>query len=404
MLSWIRKLYNNIKMRCTSKASRILPPAFSIKDKLILWSLLVISICSLFYIIDQKCFQLYFSSSNCGAYIAFSVLLVAFLIDRVIRHKFFLHEERREDPSEIYALFVEVDTVERRLTVPEERPKDYAQKEKQLKGEMGQLKDFGELGWTEYRVLSLNQMLVDFLKIDQLIMRAQSSLEDLQEYNDDRYDEKHYDEWKQRVNDSTKMIEEIRKLELKKSSPDLLKIDDAAEMLRAVLSTLLEHVADYDRYWAEGKAIVNNLKKYLVVAILLLVPMSLIPLWCCTSCGGNLSIFNWGLLGIVGSFACVLMSFYKSDYVDVGSTKGKEVLSRSIIGTGLGFLAGIILYSLICGGILDGMLFPDIPSQGSKLNDIDIYRSIFWAITSGFSFECIFGYLENKAKNTMSNG
>lgn len=405
MCNYIKDVFNKIKLFFRRHPQNEFPPKLSRWQRIFLFIIKVSIICALLYILGQTCPIIFPISSICGTYFAFGVLLAMFLFDRILRHKILVHEARLEDPSEIHSLFVEAANVELRLTEPEKRPKADDYKIENLKKEVERLKGLGKKGWTEYQVLSLNQMFIEFLKIEELKARAKSTLEDLQEYSDDRYDEQHYKEWKERVVNATKKIEDIDKeAELKKEKPDLLKIDDSAEMLRAELNTLLEHVADYDRYWAEGSAVINNLKIYLVVAVILGIPMSLISLWHPGFSNVTLSIFNWGLLGIVGSIAAVLMSLYKSDYVDVGNTKGRKVLSRSVIGTSLGFLAGIILYSLIAGGILDGLAFPDIPTIKPELKILDIYRSIFWGIASGFCFESIFGYLESKTEKTVSEG
>jgi len=243
----MNNLLNKIKAIIAFKEKDPFPPSYSLTERLyfiIIW----VPLCgALLYLLDQFCFNGFVNKSVCGTYIAFTILLIMFLFDRILRHKMIRHDERREDPSEVQALFVEAETVAPRLEKPETRPEDYEQKVKNLNEEIKRLKNLGERGWTEYQVLSLNQMVVDFLKIEELKTRAKSSLEDLQEYSDDRYDEKHYEDWKERVEEATKKIEDIEKAEIE----NLLKIDTSAEPLRAELNILLEHVADYDRYWAE---------------------------------------------------------------------------------------------------------------------------------------------------------
>jgi len=323
-----------------------------------------------------------------GTYIAFSIVVAVIVIHYCVWNKIIVHKARLEDRSEVDAIIVEVDTVEPRLMEPEERPRDYARKKQELMEEKKRLKDIGERGWTEYQVLSLNQLLVDFLKEDELRGRALASLEDLQEYtgySSDRHDPQHYEQWRERID---KAIKNIRSDE-----EDKLKRDEAAEMLRGELKTLLEHVADYEQYWVRGSVIVRGLMTCGVSAIPILLAMGLLPI---IHPNGSevLGILNWGFLGIAGAITAVLLNLHKSDLLYVGSTLGKKHLWRTVLGAALGLVAGVILYSMIAGGILSGSAFPEINSKTIQNSEgLDIGRSIFWGITSGFSFEWVFDHL-----------
>jgi len=363
------------------------------------WVVLVISyiafVLASLFLIDQLCFGI-FQSCICCTYVAFGILIAVLIIDRLIRTKLFIHKARLEDESEVIAMIIEAKTVEPRLLDPE-KPDNYEEKKIQLKKEVERLENLGPKEWTEYQVLSLNQLLVDFLKVDELKARARSSLEDLQEYADDRYDEKHYDELDWRIDEAINNIEDAH---------EPSERDDAAEVLRGELRTLLEHVADYDRYWAEGSEIIRGLMTCGVVAIPILLAMGLLPILHPASDVDILHIFNWGLLGISGAITAVLLNIRSSNLVKVGSTRGKEELWRAVLGSTLGLVAGILLYSMIAGGILSGSIFPDdgafleISSQVEKPMSklFNIARSIFWGIASGFSFEWVFDSLRNVTK------
>ena len=135
---------------------------------------------ALVYLIDQFSFQLAPPSVFLSD-LALALALSTFLVWKIINRRILLHEARIEDPSEVASTFVEADNVERRLTDPE-KPDDFDGKVKELQTEVQRLKKLGRDRWTEYEILSLNQLLVEFLKPDELKARAQSSLEDLQEY------------------------------------------------------------------------------------------------------------------------------------------------------------------------------------------------------------------------------
>lgn len=269
-----------------------------------------------------------------------------------------------------------------------------------MKNEANRLERLGSRGWTEYQVLSLNQLLVDFLKEDELKGRARSSLEDLFEYTEwssSRHDPEHYVQWEERINEA---IDEIDK-----SDGGDLERDQAAERLRAELRTLLEHVADYDQYWDQGSVTIRILMTCGVVTIPLLVSMGLLPLLHPAGAMG-IGIMNWGLLGISGALAAVLLNLHKSDLLYVGSTKGREAIWRAILGAALGLVAGILMYSMIAGGLLAGDIFPSVEAfpntgLGTTSNQIameDVARSIFWGVFSGFSFEWVFDRLRSATK------
>ncbi len=226
------------------------PPALKRREVFYLWASGVVAVVALLFVIEQFCcahplawlFKLLWScdiSLSCvwGTYVALGAIFTAIVIYHLIFHKLKVHLGRLEDISEVEATFVEVRTVEARVNKPE-KPDRYEEKKEQLEAEVRRLKELERDGWTEYQVLSVNQMLVDFLKVDELQARAKSSLEDLQEYVDDRYDRRHFKEWEGRIDDAIKMI--------KKGGEEKVR-GDSAEKLRGELRTLLEHIADYER-------------------------------------------------------------------------------------------------------------------------------------------------------------
>ena len=116
-----------------------------------------------------------------GTYVAFSIVIFVVVIHNVIYHKIKVHKARLEDRSEVKAIIIEARTVKPRLSTPQ-KPDDYDEKKKELDREIERLECLGSNEWTEYEILSLNKLLVDFLKEGELKARAMSSLEDLQEY------------------------------------------------------------------------------------------------------------------------------------------------------------------------------------------------------------------------------
>jgi len=388
----LERIYSFFKLQET------FPPKLLWWQWIILVTAYLFGASALLYVLDQFCLlNLHIRNSICGTYIALSIVLTILIIDRLIRHKLIDHRARLVDHSDVEALFVEAKTVEARLTFPEGKPlkpDDYKKKEEELRKEVERLEKLGHEGWTEYQVLSLSQMLIDFLKIDDLKARARSTLTDLEEYVvDSAYpiDQRLLYHWEDRINEAIDKIDEIKNKDIKD-----LELDDIAEKLRAELRTLLEDVASYEESWAKGSIIVRALTVLGVLTIPILLAMGLLPL---LHPDGNkiLGIPNWGLFGISGAITGVLLSLRQSILVEVGNTEGKKELRHAILGTGLGLVAGILLYSMIAGGILSGALFPKITSEPLKPDELNsnLARSIFWGIASGFSFEWVFDRVRN---------
>jgi hypothetical protein len=334
-------------------------------------------------------------------YFTFTLMLILLLVIRYLNHESIEYKARLVDESSVRSMLVEAKTVDKRLAMTEE---EFKKKKTDLEEEVTRLRKMGSDGWIEYEVLSLNQMLIDFLKIDALIARARSTLAGLGEYAEDTsidLDRRQYFIWEEKINGAIRDIEEKRK---EKDTTDK-DVDKCAEKLKAETSELFDTIADYEQYWGMGSAYMRGLYIYGVQAIFILIAMGLLPLYYGDE---TLGLFNWGVLGISGSIAAVLWGLRKSKLVEVGHGFARNEIWRSVTGTGLGFLAGILMYSMIVGGFLEGELFPKLisPAQEGFLTQEEcrlvlrgIGRSIFWAIASGFCFETIF----EKVRGTVGN-
>lgn len=318
-------------------------------------------------------------SCICWPYIGFGAVLAGLFVDRFLRNERSLHEARLEDRSVVEALIVQARNVTPRLP-DSEKPDNYEQKMLQLSKEVDNLEALGPEGWTEFQILSLDQMLVEFLKLDDLKAISDSSLGDLEDYAGDSthpYDIKLFSRWEGRINTARDKIDK---------ASDILKKDAAAESLRAELRSLLEHVAYYEKSWAHGSTVVRNLMICGIIAVPIVLLMGILPAFYPV---GNkaLNIFNWGFLGISGSITSVLLYLYRTNRVEVGNTEGMSALRRAVLGATLGLVAGVLIYSLIVGGVVSaGYLIPNPVS--SKLADVSL--SILVAFASGFSFERLF--------------
>ena len=146
-----------------------------------------------------------------GTYVVFFLVLAGLIIQRLVCHKISVYKDRLEDLSAIEAMIVEAETVEPRLLNRVKRPETFEQKKKDLDAEVTRLREMGSRGWTEYQVLSLDQMLVDFLKVDDLVAKARLNLAELEEYAEDsacRYDWEQYYRWSNKIEEAIERIEE----------------------------------------------------------------------------------------------------------------------------------------------------------------------------------------------------
>lgn len=327
-------------------------------------------------------------SCACWAYIGLGLGLVGLFVDRILRHKALVHEARLEDRSEVEASIVEARSVEPRITNPE-KPDDFAKKKHRLNIEVRRLCKLGPKGWTEYQVLPLNRMLVDFMKVDDLKAQARSRLAELEDYSEDSafsYDTRHYTRLEGSINFAIESID--------KKDGDPIEEDRASEELRAEIRTLIEHVADHHSKWAEGSVVIRGLITYCAFAIPIILIMGLLPILY-PSGDKSLDILNWALLGISGSLAAVLRGLHKSDLVEVGNTEGKKELWRAVRGAAMGLFAGTVIYFIIRGGILpDGGVVPNLDYPNDEIQK-HIALSVIWALGAGFSFERVFERLRS---------
>ena len=381
-----------------------LPPELESLRKWVLWVArfaMIAAVCFLVYICTQFLLgDIAVPACACWTYIALSVFLIGLVVERWLLHDRRVHEARTEDQSEINALIQEATNVKPRLSFDNEngheenRPLDFENLKKQLVSEVKRLRDLGPGAWTDYQILPLNQLLIDFLPIEDLKARARSSLLDLEDYAIGEafsYDAKLYNEWAKRIDEDIKAIDNWKE--------NRGTQDSVADNLRADLRSLFEHVADYESNWARGKTIVNSIRLCGSAAVLVFMVMGLLEvIYPVSDIAGfpRLGIFNWGFLGIAGAITSVLLALRKSDEVEVGNTRGFQELWRAVLGAILGFVAGILIFSALSGGVIEGGgAVPNLAEMQLK----DVYLSIMWAVVSGMGFESVFQRVRSAASS-----
>ena len=315
-----------------------------------------------------------------------SFVLAGIIVDRIIRYETRLHKLRSEDLSVVKSMIIEATTFNSKISSPGIKPEDFESKKNQLSEEVSRLnKLISQDCCTEYQILPIQKMLVDFMSNDELKTTAQSTLVELQEYAEDSsylYDKENYIKWEQRIEEAEKLINEHE------DKPENDRDEDSSSYLRSELKALMEYVTGYTYTWTVGSELIRNLIICSAAAIPLLIVLGIIPVIHPNATESvELGFLSWGLLGTSGSLTAVLLGLRRSDLVEVGNTEGKKEIWRAIIGSALGFVSGILVYSLLAGGLIkEGAAVPHIAS--GKINDISLM--VFWAIGAGFSFEKIF--------------
>ena len=349
-----------------------------------------LSLAGLLVAVDQLCLENpFFWSCRCLAYLGLVAGLGSFVAWRYFQHKDVAHQGRLEDKSDVEASIVEAKTVEPRMVRPL-RPEGFKEKKKNLDNEIKRLEEIGRENWTEYQVLSLYQMLVDFLKPLDLVSTTDSVMDVLDEYAADsryRYDREYYAKWKERVDDAKKEIDNAKDVEK----------DEKSERLRAVLKTLYEHVADFNYKWAEGSALIRDLLVVNAMAIPVFLTLGLVPV-IHPSDPGTLDVINWAMLGVTGALAGSLRGLHRSDEVEVGNTEGKREIWRAVSGAALGFVAGALTYGVIAGGLVEGAAVPSAEASRSAVSDVGL--SVVWGVAAGFSFERVFERVRTATEGT----
>ena len=155
-------------------------------------------------------------------------------------------------------------------------------------------------------------------------------------------------------------------------------------VLEADLRMLLETLADYDKNWAVGSEMLRALLIVISVTVPIFLLMGIAPLLLPSP--SDLGFIHWAMLGAAGSLTAVLRKLYLRNKVDVGETEGKNELYQAIEGAVLGLVSGLLIYTMIIGGLVSGPIMPDAELTETS----DVYLSVFWAFMTGFTFEYFF--------------
>ncbi len=323
-------------------------------------------------------------------YVVLAGFLAGLVCDFRVRHNARVRKARMEDASEIEALIQDAQQILEKCA-KRRGSKRVGKKRAFLEKEAKRLQDLGRRKWTEYRVLTLDCLLIDFLSIAELKARARSSLADLKEYAEGSafsYEVQQYYDWEKRIETN---IAQIEKLEGKKKSAKRRKeLKRNKKALRANLQSLLEHVANYEANWSKGSTIVSGIQICGSVALAVFLVMGILPIVQHAaedpSSIATLGILNWGFLGASGAVASVLIGLRNSNLVEVGTTKGKKELWRMVLGAPLGLLSGVLILSIIKGGLMETGSSPETTFDGWP----EIYRSIVWSVGAGMALESVF--------------
>ena len=370
-----------------------LPPELSKCRKKLLFIAIIVMVSAVGFI-TYFCFFLFWNPKVipeciCWPYLSLFAFLVGLVTYFYLRYPLRMHNKRKEDRSKVEALIQEAIRVEKK-----NRDKEKIEK---LEKEVDRLRnEVGPKGWTEYQILPLDSMLIDFLNDEELKARAQLRLDILKEFADGdafSYNSELYREWEGKIKSNIESLNKGNDNGDENGNGDKNKI--ARDALRANLRAILEHIADYQSRWAEGTTIVSGIRICGATAIVVFILMGIIPLIYPYQWDPNLGVLSWGFLGAAGAIATALIGLWKAREVEVADTSGQKELSSIILGAPLGLLAGVLIFAAIAGGIIEsGGIVPDLDRNDVK----DVYRSIAWAVVAGMGFEGIIQGLRKKVE------
>lgn len=352
---------------------------------------LILGVCAGVYTLVQFSRYAFFPQNISCTYLTLALLPVAAFLFLRGTHKYRLDKRRSVDGSEREAVLSEA----RRLflsSIAENTPPLSMAKKAPLIRELHRI-DKKEI-CLELDLLPLRQILTDYSLDWDLPAKARYNLAILEEYNESE-DSRNYEDTKNRIE---KLIEDIEGGS--KTEVDQTK----ANRLRAEIKSILETVGFYDLAWAEGEAIFKGVLYWVALSAISLILIGILPLT--HSQGSNfLNILHWGVLGVSGALLSVL-TVHEQNFLELGETRGKEILQRTIVGVVLGFISAILLYSALQGQIVSGKMFPDLAEVPTEIGSVKYWwyigGSIFWSILAGFSLR-IFSGLANFAESSFGN-
>ena len=316
---------------------------------------------------------------ECWIYVPGVFFLIGLYMVRLLRHPFRVHETRLVDRAEAEALFQWAENIPEQSQVPKTATKNG------LFSQISSLRRAGPSTWIEYRILPIEQAALEWLFRDDLVARAFARLDDLKEYDEKQGTEE--EEYFRRRGE--RLRKSIRNLRDRAESNNIERREKA---LRADLRMLLETLADYDKNWAIGSEILRALLICISFTIPIFLLMGVVPV--ILPPVESLGFANWALLGMAGSLTAVLRRLYLGTKVDVGHTEGKNELYQAIKGTILGLVSGVLVYSMLRGGLVQpGTIVPDTNSTLLQ----QMYLSVFWAFMTGFTFENFFDKVQRES-------
>lgn len=358
---------------------------------LFLWLLGVAVMLTYFLFVGDRTFSL--------TYIPLFSSLALILFFRAVSHLWLVDHYRREDCHYVRSQIVLAKSVRPRLDFGGEVERQhYREKKLGLLREVRRLERIGLGSWQDWQILPLSNLLVDFMKVQDLIGHAQLKLDELEDYAGDiaySLDRAQYQNQQRTVE---KAIDKIQNAIIRmESQPDKDStarerareryIDRKADSLRAAIRSIHEYVIEYEANWAKGTILLSGLKFGCVVSIPIFLLAGLLPVT--TSSLGSFDWFNWAFMGTSGALTAVLWSFLQTDVIEVGHATSRSEVSRALVAAILGFVSATMFFAFAGSGLAKGLLNEGlIPTVvGDHVDRTNVYLSILWAFFAGFLFE-----------------
>lgn len=389
-----------------------LPPTPSFWKKFLSCTFRIIMLATLIFL-AYVCFQILRGSSAvpdcvCWVYLALFLFLASLMFERYIGHKKYVYKTRLEDPSEVHLLIEEAKQVQNRPSWVDDSysNEDFQSLTTRINEEIGRLEELGPSRWVEYEVLVLERLMADVFDANYLVSEARSSLAEVEEYASGTafsYDSRQFLKWDERIESSISKIETTNSQKNEMNDQKEIQNDKDIVTLRSNFRSLLDHIASYEMNWSRGTTIINQIKICGAAAVVVFVIAGLFYIYYpgITHRPGSpvLGLFSWGLLGSAGAIISVLYNLRNTDIVEVGNTQGSKELWDAVLGAILGFVAGILVLSILAGEVIrGGAAVPTVlVDEAGHISYKDVYLSVTWAIVAGMGLERVFNRIRMQA-------
>lgn len=237
----------------------------------------------------------------------------------------------------------------------------------------------------------LRKRLIDLCDNEEsLITHGEAGLADYEYYLGGKYDE-NYERYSREI--------ASLKVKIEKNSFE----NEDKQRLKEIIKDLRESIAEERMLSSKGEGILESITHWSLPAAISLLLAGILPLLQEPYFKSNLIIINWMVLGSAGAIIYTADHMRGSDTTKVGEDEGNVVLRKMLLSMLVGLVAALLLYVAIWGGVIEGIIFPQLGFSDSEITQSPYVinaLSVFWGIMSGYSVK-LFNRLVSVSDQSM---